>query len=603
MLALGVSFAAGQTLNVSTLAGSARTVGEVNGPDANALFSGPYGITVAASGALYVVDHGSGALREISGGQVTTLSAHFYSPYGIVADASGNLYVTDTLNYVVDKVATDGTVSVLAGQTGSSGTTDGAGAAAQFTGPTGIAIDGSGNLYVADTNRSSGGAVLREITPDGAVSTVASGFVDLRGVAVGSDGTIYVSDVGDNSIRTVASNGTVSLFAGMPGHTGSNDGSATTARFNYPSALAFDGGGNLYVADFGNSVIRQISPAGNVVTVAGLATIEGSTDGSGSTARFYTPNGIAIDGQGNVYIADTGNDTIRLATGATPQSAASPSSTGGSASSSAGGGNLVNLSVRAMVGAGNQNLVVGFVSSGSAPANLLIRGVGPALAQFGVSDPLSNPELTLYSSSGASIASNEGWGDSATLAQEMSSVGAFALPANSPDAAMSESLTPGIYTAQVTGAQGSSGVALAEIYDEDGANSATHLINVSSRAEVGGDGQSSLVAGFVIGGTGSEQVLIRGVGPALSAFGVSDALATPQLTVFNSSGGVIVTQTGWANNAAVAQVSSQVGAFALPANSADCAVVLTLPTGTYSAQVTGLNNTAGSALIEVYAVQ
>lgn len=599
LVALGATGAAAQTLTVSTLTGSARVATEVDGPDANARFSGPYGLTVASSGAIYVVDHGAGTLREISGGQVTTLPAHFVSPYGIVADNSGNLYVTDSINDVVDKVAADGTMTVLAGQAGTRGTADGSGTAAQFTGPAGIAIDASGNLYVADTNRDSGGAVLREITPDGTVSTFATGFVDIRGVAVGGGGTIFVCDVGDNTIRAVASDGTVSLYAGVPARTGSNDGPAATARFNLPSALAVDGAGNLFVADFGNSVIREVTPAGNVTTVAGLATVVGSTDGAGANARFYTPAGIAIDAGGTVYISDTGNDTIRAATGAAAQPTATPASTGGGTSTA----NLVNLSVRAMVGSGNANLVVGFVTSGTANKNLLIRGVGPALAQFGVGDPLADPDLTLYAGSGASLASNAGWGDSATLAQQMAAVGAFSLPANSPDAALSETLASGLYTAQVTGAEGSSGIALAEIYDEDGAGAASHLINVSSRAEVGADGSSALIAGFVIGGSGSEQVLIRAVGPALSQFGVSDALSAPQLTVYNGSGTVLVSQTGWGDDAAVAQVSSQVGAFALPANSPDCAVVLTLSPGSYSAQVTGVGGATGTALIEVYAAQ
>lgn len=602
LLAVGAGGAAAQTLTVSTLAGAARAASEVDGPDANARFSGPYGIAVANGGVLYVVDHGAGTLRQIAGGEVTTMSAHFYSPYGVVADGAGNLYVTDSLSYVVDKVAPDGTMTVLAGQMGTRGTADGNGTAAQFSGPTGIAIDGAGNLYVADTNRDSGGAVLREITPDGAVSTFATGFVDIRGVAVGAGGAIFVCDVGDNTIRMVSSSGTVTLYAGIPSLTGSNDGSATTARFNLPSALALDGDGNLFVADFGNSVIREITPGGTVSTVAGLATIVGSADGAGANARFYTPSGIAIDAAGNVYISDTGNDTIRLATGAAPQTTATAASTSGGTSGS-GGANVVNLSVRAMVGSGNDSLVVGFVTSGSASKDLLIRGVGPALSQFGVSDPLANPELTLYSSSAAALATNSGWGGGSALAQQMAAVGAFPLPADSADAVLSETLPSGLYTAQVSALNGSSGIALAEIYDEDASDTSSHLINVSSRAEVGADGQSALAAGFVIGGSGSAQVLIRGIGPALSQFGVTDALAAPQLTVYDGSGNTLVTQTGWGDSATVVQVSSQVGAFSLPANSADCAVVLTLTPGSYSAQVTGLNGATGTALIEVYAVQ
>jgi sugar lactone lactonase YvrE len=603
LLAVGASGATAQTLTVTTLAGSPHAASEVDGPDVSARFSGPYGVAINAAGTLYVVDHGAGTLRQISAGQVTTLAPHFGAPYGVAADSVGNLYVTDSLNDVVDKVAPSGLVTILAGQSGVRGTADGVGTAAQFTGPTGIALDGNGNLLVADTNRDSGGSVLRKITPDGSVSTIATGFVDLRGVAVASGGVIYVADDGDNTIRAVASDGTVSLFAGVPSRTGSNDGAAATARFNLPSALAIDGNNDLFVADYGNSVIREISPSGNVTTVAGLATIVGSADGTGSNARFYTPSSLAIDSSGSLYISDTGNDTIRVATGAAPVSTVSSASTGGSGN--AGGSNtasVINLSVRAMAGAGDNALVVGFVTSGSGNKNVLLRGVGPALAQYGVSNALSDPQLTLYSSSDAALASNEGWGDNASLAQTMSNVGAFALPANSADSALAVSLAPGLYTAEVTSPNGSSGIALAEIYDEDGSNATAHLVNVSSRAQVGIGGASSLIAGFVVSGPGSRQLLIRAVGPTLSQFGVSGALSAPQLTIYNSGGTVVASQAGWGDDASVIQAESEVGAFSLPANSPDCAMLVTLPTGTYSAQVTGVNNATGVALIEVYAV-
>ena len=287
--------------------------------------------------------------------------------------------------------------------------------------------------------------------------------------------------------------------------------------------------------------------------------------------------------------------------------------------------NLSNISARAFVGTGSQVLVAGFVVSGSGSKQLLIRGAGPTLAQYSVAGPLANPQLSLYDSTSAVIATDIGWGNastkgpstvSATIQAATSAlfnqVYAFLFSTGSADCAMSAGLPVSQYTAQVSGVGGTTGVALAELYDADTGTPSSHLINISARAYVG-TGSQVLVAGFVITGTTPETVLIRGVGPTEAQYGVAGSLAAPQLALYDSSSAIIATNAGWGNGPvagpstvsaglqpATSAVFSSVYAFGLASGSADCAMVVTLPPGSYTAQVSGVGSTTGVALIEVY---
>lgn len=253
---------------------------------------------------------------------------------------------------------------------------------------------------------------------------------------------------------------------------------------------------------------------------------------------------------------------------------------------------LVNLSVRTNAGSGVDTLIVGFNLAGAGNKPLLLRGVGPALAPFGVTGALADPTLRLDVLNGTLVAQNDNW-DSA-VAPVAAGVGAFALPASSRDAALLPTLAAGSYTAQVGGG---TGVALVELYDT-AAGSGPALTNVSARTRSGAGGDV-LIAGFSIGGVGTKTLLIRAVGPGLVPFGVDGTLADPQLAIF-SGPSQIAANDNWGNSAALATAATQVGAFALPAGSRDAALLINLPTGSYTAQVTGANNSAGVVLIEVY---
>jgi DNA-binding beta-propeller fold protein YncE len=249
-------------------------------------------------------------------------TARFYGPRGVAVDSAGNVFVADTFNHTIRKITAAGVVTTLAGLAGSSGTNDGTGSAARFFYPTGVAVDSAGNVFVADSNNHA----IRKVTATGVVTTLAglSGaqgtndgigsaarFRFPAGVAVDSEGNVFVGDGGNETIRNVTPAGVVTTLAGLAGSYGSADGTGSAARFFEPDYVAVDSTGNIFVADLKNQTIRKVTSAGMVTTLAGRAGSSGSADGTNSTARFNAPNGVAVDSVGNLFVADSSNDTIR----------------------------------------------------------------------------------------------------------------------------------------------------------------------------------------------------------------------------------------------------------------------------------------------------
>ncbi len=267
-------------------------------------------------------------------------------------------------------------------------------------------------------------------------------------------------------------------------------------------------------------------------------------------------------------------------------------------------GRLINLATRAQLAAGG-TLIPGFVLAGTGQKSLLIRAVGPGLAPFGVGGTLAAPALQLYSSAGQAIAANTGWtttANAAALSQAAARLGAFALPAGSADSVLLVTLGPGAYTAQVTGVGGTGGVVLVEVYDADAAPGGLRLVNLAARAPVG-TGGNILIPG-VVTAAGTRRLLVRAIGPALAAFGVGGVLADPQLQVLQGTT-VIAANDNWSATAEAAEISataSRVGAFALTTGSRDAAVVVTVPAGPYTVQVSGVGGGTGEALVEIYEV-
>lgn len=322
----------------STIAGVAESGGRVDGTGNVARFNHPRSAAVDGAGNLYIVDSGNSTIRKItSTGVVTTFAgmaassgkadgtgsaARFNHPPSVAADSQGNLYVADPGNHTIRKITPSGVVSTLAGLAGSSGSANGTGSTARFSNPSGVAVDGASNVYVGD----SGNNTIRKITPGGVVSTLAglagtSGltdgtgnaarFTDPKGVAVDGSGNVYVADASNHTIRKVTPNGVVTTLAGSAGINGSADGTGSEARFNFPTGVAVDLAGNVYVTDLDNNTIRKIRPGGIVTTLGGLPETIGSADGTAAEARFYNPFGLVVDTAGSLYVADTSNNTIR----------------------------------------------------------------------------------------------------------------------------------------------------------------------------------------------------------------------------------------------------------------------------------------------------
>jgi xyloglucan-specific exo-beta-1,4-glucanase len=269
-----------------------------------------------------------------------------------------------------------------------------------------------------------------------------------------------------------------------------------------------------------------------------------------------------------------------------------------------GGGNtgtahLINVSIRATAGTGANTLIAGFVLSGNGVKPILLRGIGPTLSDYNVSGALGDPSIVLYNSSGASLGKNDDWGGATALSTTFASLGAFSLAASSKDAALLTPLTAGARTMHVTTSNSTSGVALAEVYDADTSSTDLQLVNISGRGAV--DATSNLIAGFVVGGTGSMNVLVRAVGPTLTDYGVTGVLSNPNVTIYNSSGVAVASNDDWGGSSALSSTFTQVGAFNLPASSKDAAILLTLTPGPYTAVVSGSNGATGVALVEVYA--
>ena len=320
---------------VSTFAGSGVPGGQ-DGRGTSATFQNPASIATDDDGNLYVADSFKSVIRKITPeGEVTTIAgggtgafadgngrkAFFSAPFGITRDKKGDLFVSDANNSRIRRINSSADVTTFAGSA-STGKKDGLGTAATFYHIVGIAIDLSGNLYIAD----SGNSLVRKIASDGTVTTFAgngkTGRIDgsrLNAsfnvpvcVATDDAGNIYVSDHYNHLIRKITPDGMVSTLAGS-GTAGFNDGKDSAASFKNPWGLAADRAGNVYVADYSNNLIRRVSANGRVTTIAGNRTF-GSADGPLLSASFNNPMGIAVDKFENIYVADYFNHKIRKIT-------------------------------------------------------------------------------------------------------------------------------------------------------------------------------------------------------------------------------------------------------------------------------------------------
>ena len=326
---------------VTTFAGTADNSGFVDATGPAAKFHRPRGVAMSPAGDLYVMEYNNQALRKItSAGAVTTIaggpreygpedgtgtSARFDNPGGAVVAPDGTVFVADTYNHTIRKVTREGVVTTLAGDPGVSGSVNGTGNQARFASPVGIVITADGTLVVSD----SGGDTIRRVTQAGVVTTWAglansegsldgSGssarFYRPMGMEMDSSGNIYVADKNNFTIRKITPAGAISTLAGSPRTSGSSDGAGSAARFYDVNDVAVDPAGNIYVADTANHLIRRVTPAGVVTTIAGSAGQAGTANGTGSAARFNRPEGITLDKAGNLFVLELTSEIIRKIT-------------------------------------------------------------------------------------------------------------------------------------------------------------------------------------------------------------------------------------------------------------------------------------------------
>lgn len=401
---------------------------------------------------------------------------------------------------------------------------------------------------------------------------------------VGSDGTFIVRDAAERVLLRGQTSST-----GVSGSFGDKTfigpitlGSATLTPMVLSGALTGDANSSLVAIAGGDGSITIYSASGNNREVG--------TDFLSPTGSyaFTTPTGGRLSGNvtssagvvsGNVSGAVTGSFLLRQ----------QPS-------------RLVNISTRSAAGTGDRTMVAGFVIRGSGTKPLLIRAVGPTLANFGVAGALSDPSLTILNNNASTSATavNNDWNNSAALSSVAAQVGAFPLNAGSRDSALTVSLAPGTYSAAVGGGAAALATALLEVYDTEAGNGSARITNISTRGQVSaGD---PLIAGFVIAGDERKRLLIRAVGPSLANFGITGVLADPRIELLSGATS-IATNNDWTDGSVVSQVnqfSSALGAFTLDANSKDAAFVVQLNPGAYTVQVSGVNGGVGTALVEIY---
>jgi sugar lactone lactonase YvrE len=318
------------------------------GPAISAQLNKPYAAAVDTAGNLFIADYGGNRVRKVTpNGIITTVagngtqdfggdggpatSAQLSWPSGVAVDTAGNLFIADFGNVRVRKVTPSGIITTVAGigpawyGTSGFGGDGGPATSAQLDNPHGVALDSAGNLFIADQ----GNNRVRKVTPNGIITTVAgNGTQDFggdggpatsaqlfwpSGVAVDTAGNLFIADYGNQRVRKVTPGGVISTVAGIGSYGFSGDGRAATAAQLYnPSGVALDSAGNLFIADYGGNRVRKVTPGGVISTVAGIGSYGFSGDGGWATAaQLYNPSGVAVDSAGNLFIADYGNNRLR----------------------------------------------------------------------------------------------------------------------------------------------------------------------------------------------------------------------------------------------------------------------------------------------------
>jgi hypothetical protein len=633
--------------NVSTLAGAAQQAGGADGAASAARFSSPTALAVGVDGTVYVADTGNQTIRKIAtDGTVSTLAgsaglagsadgtgsaARFNAPAGIAVDSSGNVYVGDSGNFTVREISPAGVVTTLAGSPGMSGQVDGVGSAARFEHPSGVVVDGSGDVFVAD-------AALREIFPGGYAATLS-----------GMQSTYHLVQ---NGVQPVAQQMPVYPVSVVP-----------------MTQLAIDPSGDLYWVNISNGTSTDAAyeaipyvplaitsaPQSQYVFLGDPVTLSIAVTGSDPGYAWY-PYGFPISGgspeDGEIFATSSSFSPPTSSDGEFPGNGEGDSGTYDVLVYNAGGFVSSGATIALL---GTPGVSLGSVPSVGSPetitSTIYPAGYGPPISGGGfsyqwtkdgvailgaTSSTLTFPSLAASdagdytvivtttpggdSRTGSDVILYFGFEPSVTAAPQPQTVYA-GQDATFAVAAAGTGLTyqwqfngidiPGATgpTLTVTGTEPTNVGNYSVTVIQDGGSvttipvllsvNTTRLINLSARG-VAGTGADALIVGFVTSGPASMQLLIRGIGPALAAFGVVDPLADPQLNLYDGSEALLATNAGWGGDPSLAAAFAQTGAFSLPSNSADSALLVSEADGAYTAQVDALSGSPGDALAEVY---
>ncbi len=511
----------------------------------------------AAAGDLYSGGLSTRIIKKFTPAGVS--STFITGPFAdaLAFDIDGNLFVGDTQSDSIIKVTRTGTQTTFA------------------TGvrTTGLAFDSAGNLYATDTLTNS----IFKYTPTGSKTTFATGLSGPFGLAFDA-GNLFVSQTNSNIISKITPAGSKTTFA---------------SSLSVPEGLAFDSSGNLYVANFNNGHITRITAGGTQ---------------SAFTTGLSGPRHLALDQSDNLYVADFPTQSIFKFTPAATKSTFASSTNAGGLAFEPASGHLANISTRASVETGEGVTIAGFIVTGTDSKTVVLRGLGPTLTGAGVTGVLADPTLQLFDGSGHPFWFNDNWKDTQQAQIQnlgLACAGAACAPPNDLESAILQDLPPGNYTAHLTGKNGTTGVGLVEVYDVSPGVFA-ELTNVSTRGFVGTD-QNVMIGGFITsGGNGATQVVVRGLGPTLTQYGVTGVLADPFLSLRDGNGNVLWNNNDWKDSQ---QTEIQnlglacAGAPCAPPNDLESAILRTVAPGNYTAILSGRNRTTGIGLVEIYKVR
>ena len=578
------------TWEATTLAGTAFTFGSTDGNGSAARFGGATPSTMGS-----VLVRGSFIPQQDFRFEFRPGESYVIGDLvGLAVDAAENVYVADLGNNLIRKISASGVVTTIGGST-LAGATDGVGTNARFNRPAGIAVDAKGAIYIADSFNQT---IRKGEVP---VAPVFRSQPSDLTVGVGETITLSVDLTGapapaiqwrrNGAIIAGATQGTLTLNNVQTTHAGTYTVTATNVM-GIATSVPF-------VLTVANLPVIATQPLSQTVNVGQTVTLRVVAAASPAPSYQWLRDGTPINGAtsatfslSNVPAAAAGDYTVVITN-------SFGSVTSAPARLTINGAKLVNLSIRSAL-VGDEPLIVGFVASGGSKT-LLVRAVGPTLREFGVGGAMADPLLSLHRDT-AVAASNDNWSSSASVAaitQASAAVGAFALPANSLDAAFLANVDASM-TAQAVARNATGGIVLVELYDA-APGSASRLVNVSARTRVG-QGENALFAGFVISGNVPRTMLIRAIGPTLTAFGLSGVLQDPRLDVFRSGETTaLASNDNWGGAGPLVNAFTTVAAFPLPsAASRDAALLVTLNPGAYSAQISGVGGTSGEALLEIY---